>query len=88
MPEPYSYLVVYDLGDGDANTFWAIDVTRTDDEVMLHGYKGQKLQLSYATPYCIKEKPRHETPNYVIGRVEGLDPSEVAKLDDEVQEPV
>lgn len=79
MPEPYAYLVVYDLGGGNARTFWSLDVTREENELVMHGFTGEDVSLSYATPFCIKEKPREETPTYVIAEVENCDTEEVEK---------
>lgn len=79
MPEPYAYLVVYDLGVGEANTFWALDVTRGDNEIELEGHTGEKMSLSYATPFMTKEKSRAETPKHVIAGVEDCDVSEVGE---------
>lgn len=78
MPEPYSYLVVYHLG-GEAKTFWALEKQYREHGVNLEGYKGQILYLTYSTPMCVKEKPRTETPKYVIAAVEGCEPQEVQK---------
>lgn len=78
MPEPYSYLVCYCV-HGVAKTFWALDKRHEENVVVLEGYKGQTLELSHATSYVIKEKPRMETPKHVIAHVENVQPSEVRK---------
>lgn len=77
LPEAYAYLVVYDLGEGSANVFWASEILVQETGFTAVGNDEESVHVGWETPYIIKPKDRENTADKFVADREGKDLREV-----------
>lgn len=75
--DPYAWLVVYDLGKGDATVFWAEEIRGGEHGFTAIGQNGHEEYISHATPYKVQPKPREKTAPEHVAEREGIDVTDV-----------